>query len=151
MSDEIQRPLLLLQNLLINSLPSCGCSLPNPIDALKHLHANFSQSKPLRQLQNQHGLLLRCKFKFFSLFKVTLLRYLNQIICEVLVKSVQQLADIFDIIQMNLCAWLNRWVWDKWYEWRMIRRGDVNQVITVHQDHVQKLKFICTAASKRGP
>jgi hypothetical protein len=53
---------------------------------------------------------------------------------------------------MNLRAWLNKMgrgangVSGNDVRWKDVYRG-----ATVCQNHVQKLKFICTATSKRGP
>jgi hypothetical protein len=91
------------QNLVTNSLSSCCCSLPIPVDILKHPDASFSHSKPLGQLQNCHGPPLGLRFRFLSFFKGTLPPYLNQIICEILMTVVHQIEVIFGIKHEFVC------------------------------------------------
>jgi hypothetical protein len=75
------------------------------IDVLKQLGASFSASKPLSQLRNLHGPLLRLRLRFLSLFKGTLLRNFNKIVeRELLIVVAQELEDTFSIAGMNLCS-----------------------------------------------
>jgi len=99
-----QTPLLHLQKLLTaskhlhSSLSSCCCLLLAPVIFLRHPDASFSQSKPLSQLPNRHGPLLRLRlrfrlrlsFRFLSFLKDALLLNSNSVIkSEVLVMGVQ--------------------------------------------------------------
>jgi hypothetical protein len=80
-----QRPLLILQNLHTahkhphNPLSSCCCcSHLVPINVPRHLDASSGQSKPLSQLQNHNGPLLRLRLRFLSCFNGTLLPNFNR-------------------------------------------------------------------------
>lgn len=77
---------------------------------------------------------------------------LEAIICVILMMAVQQTEDIFGIIHMNLCAWLNKVdLGANGVNGNDIRWKEVYQGVTVSQNHVQKLKFICTATFKSWP
>ena len=73
-SPARQRPLL-YQNLPIwsmhphNSLPRCCNSLIVPANVLRYLDASFIQSKPLSQLKNSQGPLLRLRLRFLCFLK----------------------------------------------------------------------------------
>lgn len=91
-----QRPLLLLQNPLTaskhphNSLSSCSCSLFVRISVLKHLDADINDSKPLSQLRNHRGPLLKLTVRLLSCFKGALLLNFNQTVkCKLLIMGVK--------------------------------------------------------------
>ena len=103
--------LLLLQNLLTaskqphNSLSSCFCSLPVPVNVLKHPDASFNEFKPLSRLQNRHGPLLRLRLRFMSLKGAFLANLKNNVQWEPLIMAVQQLEDIFSDLRLIYCMW----------------------------------------------
>ena len=71
-------------------------NLVTPVNVNKHLDASVSQSKPLGQLQNRHGPVLRLRCRFPSIFMGALLTNLNMIIeGDFLTMAVQQLEDTF--------------------------------------------------------
>jgi hypothetical protein len=89
-----------------NSLSRCRCSLLVPFIFLKHPDASFSQSKPLSQLPNRHGPLLRLRprlrFRSLSFFKDTLLLNSNSVVKKVVfVVGFQRLEVIFSILSTN--------------------------------------------------
>jgi hypothetical protein len=97
------------QNLLIaskkphKSLSSCCRSLLVQINVLKHLDANLHKCKPLTQILNSHGTLVRLSLRFPSSFKCALLPNFNKIVeLELLILIVYQLKDTFSIIQHEL-------------------------------------------------
>ena len=119
---ETQSPVLSLQDLLISSthphnfLSSCCCSILIPLIVYKHLDASFSQSKPLSQLQNRHGPLLRPRLGLLSFFKGAVLLNFDQIVERgLLFVEFQQLEDVFSIAR-RICA-LGLICWD-WYKRR---------------------------------
>jgi len=115
-----QSPVLSLQNLLIssnhphNSLSSCCCSLRVLLIVHKYLDASFSQSKPLSQLQNRHGPLLRPRIRFLSFFKGAVLLNFDQIVdTGLLFVEFQQLEDVFSTARRICALGLIYWVWCK--------------------------------------
>jgi hypothetical protein len=88
-----------------SSLYSCCYSLLVLINVLTHHEASSSESEPLSQLCNHHGPLLKLHLNFFM---GGLLLNLNKVFeHELLIMGGQQLIDIFSIIRMDLCTWLN--------------------------------------------
>jgi hypothetical protein len=110
---SIQRPLLILQNLLISdmnshySLTSC-CSLLVLTNALRHPDATFNHSKSVSQLLNHHGPRFTFRLRFLSFFTAALLLTFNKMVDrEHLIMGVPQLEDIFSIVRTNLRTWFN--------------------------------------------
>lgn len=111
---ETQTPLLVLQNLLIdskhphNSLSSFCCSMLLPIDAPKQLDTSLNKPTPLSQIQNQHTTLLRLRLRLHSLFAGDLLPKFNRMVERgLLITEVQQIEDIFSIVGKNVSVWLS--------------------------------------------
>lgn len=80
-------------------MSSCCCWLHIHVSGLKHLDAFFSESKPLIELWNHHGPVVRLRLKFLSFFKGALLPNFNKMVeHEIEIVEVQQLEDIFSIV-----------------------------------------------------
>jgi len=88
-----------------SSLYSCCYSLLILINVLTHHEASSCDSKLLSQLCNHHDPVLRLHLSFLM---GGLLLNLNKVVeHELLIMGDQQLIDIFSIIHMDLCTWLN--------------------------------------------
>ena len=115
-----QSPVLSLQSLLISSnhphksLSSCCCSLLVLLIVHKHLDVSFSQSKPLSQLQNHHGPLLRSRLRLLSFFKGAVLLNFDQTVGRgLLFVEFQKLEDVFSTARRICALCLIYWVWCK--------------------------------------
>jgi len=111
--EKIRRFSLPLQNLLTasrqlhDSLSSCCYLLLVPINVLRHLGASISKYRCLRQLLNRPVPSIRLRSRFLSLAGHFVPIFISIFGRELLILRVQQLEDIYRIISMNLCAWLN--------------------------------------------
>lgn len=90
-----------------DNLFSYCCLLLVPINVLRHLGASVSKYRCLRQLLNRPVPSIRLGFRFLSLAGYFLPISISIFGRELLILGVQQLEDIYRIMSMNLCAWLN--------------------------------------------
>lgn len=122
-------------SILVIPSPVICCSLLFRINVPPEtLMTGFSESKPLRQLRNRHGTLLRLRLRLRRLVICTWLPNFKKIVeRELLIMGVHQFKDIFSIVQTNLLAWLDILCLGAKDEVRNdLTRGDVGQGITVY-------------------